>query len=266
MILYLLIILLIIYVALVYFRREGFEDNATSSEFKTLINENIYNTFYSYLYDDIIHTIPYETEVIKMLVPYLHSNPNVLCVGSKTGHVVQLLSETTEVTGLDNSKAMVELSKKKYPKNKYVYGEYTDTNIFQQNTFTIIMCPLFTIYRVDLAKFLDTTYRWVVHKGIVAIVFFKPGFNITQIQNLAPSNYFKLNYTHTIEMENNNNTNTIIEKLSTKAGDVRTNKLYLNDISESELSTIAKDTGFKIINTYEIPNSPNMYLLLLQKN
>ena len=195
-----------------------------------------------------------------MLVPYLHSNPNVLCVGSKTGHIVQLLSESTEVTGLDNSKAMVELSKKKYPKNKYVHGEYTDATIFQENTFTIIMCPIFTIYRVDLAKFLDTTYRWVVHKGIVAIVFFKPGFNITQIQNLDPSNYFKLNYTHTIDLQNN----FIIEKITTTAGDVRTNKLYLNDITE--LTSIAKDTGFKIMNTYDIPNSPNMCLLLLQKN
>jgi ubiquinone/menaquinone biosynthesis C-methylase UbiE len=260
MILYLLIILLILYVSCVYFRREGFKDTATTTEFKTFINENIYDTFYSHLYDDVIHTIPYETEVIKMLSPYFNSNPNVLCVGSKTGHIVQLLSETTEVTGIDNSKAMIELSKKKYPKNKYVYGEYTDNRIFQENTFTMIMCPLFTIYRVDLAKFLDCTYRWVVHKGIVAIVFVKEGFNISQIQNLDPTNYFKLNYKHSITMENN----TIIEKLTTTAGDVRTNKLYLNDITE--LKTIATDTGFKIINTYDIPNTQNMGLLLLQKN
>jgi SAM-dependent methyltransferase len=260
MILYLLIILLIIYLSCVYFRREGFEDASTTSEFKTFINENIYNTFYTHIYDDIIHTIPYETEMIKMLTPYFHSNPNVLCMNSKTGHIVQLLSETTEVTGLDNSKAMVELSKKKYPNNKYVFGEYTNNTIFQENTFTIIICPLFTIYRVDLAVFLDTAYRWVVHKGIVAIVFFKNGFNITQIQNLDPSNYFKLNYKHSIEMQNN----TIIEKITNTKGDTRTNKLYLNDITD--LKSIANDTGFKIINTQDIPNTPNLCLLLLQKN
>ena len=122
------------------------------------------------------------------------------------------------------------------------------------------MCPLFTIYRVDLAKFLDTAYRWVVHKGIVAIIFFKPGFNISQIQNLDPTNYFKLNYTYSIELQNN----TIIEKIITNAGDIRTNKLYLNDITE--LKSIATDTGFKIIETYDIPNMQNMCLLLLQKN
>ena len=264
MILYVLIILILLYATCVYFRREGFEDTATQSEFKTFINENIFNTFYTHIYDDIIHTIPYETEVIKMLSPYFHSNPNVLCVGSKTGHIVQLLSETTEVTGLDNSKAMVEISKKKYPKNKYVYGEYTDNTIFQENTFTIIISPLCTIYRVDLAKFLDTTYRWVVHKGIVAIVFVKPGFNISQIQNLNPTNYFKINYKHTIEMQNNTNSNIIIEKIINSTGEVRTNKLYLNDITE--LSSIATDTGFKIINTTDIPNMPNMCLLILQKN
>ena len=62
----------------------------------------------------------------------------------------------------------------------------------------------------------------------------------------------------------NSNTNTIIEKIINSTGEVRTNKLYLNDITE--LSSIATDTGFKIINTTDIPNMPNMCLLILQKN
>jgi ubiquinone/menaquinone biosynthesis C-methylase UbiE len=257
MILYLLIILLLLYVVFTYYRKEGF-DNMT--EYKTYMNENIYNAFYTRIYDELIHTIHYETEVIQSMAPLFGSNPNILCVGSRTGHIVQLLSETAEVTGLDNSKAMVEMAKHKYPKNKYIYGEYTDKNIFQENTYTHIICPLFTIYRVDIDKFLDVMYRWMVHKGVIAIVYFKNGFHISQIQNQSPSKSFELNYKYTIEYKGN----TITEKITNKKNESRINKLELKDISNLEQS--AKETGFKIMNTTEIPNMPYTYMLLLQKN
>ena len=257
MILYLLIILFILYITFTYYRKEGFDNE---SEYKTFMNENIYNPFYTRIYDELIHTIPYETEIIKILAPSFGSNPNILCVGSRTGHIVQLLSETAEVTGLDNSKSMVEMSKYKYPKNRYVYGDYTDKNIFQENTYTHIICPLFTIYRVDLDLFLDVMYRWTVHKGNVGIVYFKKGFHISQIKNQEPSKSFELKYKYSIEYNNN----TITEKITNTNNETRINKLELNDISNLEQSAI--DTGFKIITTYEIPNMLNTYMLLLQKN
>ena len=257
MILYLLIILLILYVAFTYYRKEGFDNE---SEYKTFMNENIYNTFYTRLYDELIHTIPYESEIIKLLAPLFGSNPNILCVGSRTGHIVQLLSETAEVTGLDNSKAMVEMSKYKYPKNRYIYGDYTDKNIFQENTYTHIICPLFTIYRVDIDKFLDVMYRWLVHKGHIGIVYFKKGFHISQVLNQEPSKSFELNYTYTIEYDKD----IIKEKITNNKNESRINKLELNDISNLEKSAI--DTGFKIVNNDEIPNMSNTYMLVLQKS
>ena len=255
MILYLLIFLLMLYIVFTYYKREGFDND---DEYKTFMNEKIYNTFYTRIYDEVIHAIPYETEIIKLMVPLLGTNPNILCVGSRTGHIVQLLSETAEVSGLDNSKAMIEMSKYKYPKNKYIYGDYTDKTIFQENTYTHIICPLFTIYRVDIDIFLDVMYRWVVHKGYVGIVYFKKGFHISQVINQDPSKSFELKYKYTIEY----NANTITEKI-TKDNKTRINKLELNDISNLEQSAI--DTGFKIVNTYEIPNMAHTYMLLLQK-
>ena len=248
---------MILYVAFTYYRKEGFDNE---SEYKTFMNENIYNTFYTRLYDELIHTIPYESEIIKLLAPLFGSNPNILCVGSRTGHIVQLLSETAEVTGLDNSKAMVEMSKYKYPKNRYVYGDYTDKDIFQENTYTHIICPLFTIYRVDMDPFLDVMYRWLVHKGYIGIVYFKQGFHISQITNQEPSQSFELNYKYTIEYTDN----VIKERITNNKNETRINKLELKDISNLEQSAI--DTGFKIVNTYEIPNMLDTYMLLLQKS
>ena len=127
MILYLLIALFILYCSFTYLKKEGFED--TNTEFKTFLNENIYNNFYTKIYDNVIHTIPYETEVIKILSTYFGSNPNVLITGSRTGHNVQLLKETCEVTGLDNSKSMIEYSKNKYlDEIKSVKSKYSTDN------------------------------------------------------------------------------------------------------------------------------------------
>jgi hypothetical protein len=67
-----------------------------------------------------------------------------------------------------------------------------------------------------------------------------------------------------LQNSTNTNSNIIIEKLINNKGEVRTNKLYLNDITE--LNSIATDTGFKIVKTSDIPNMPNMCLLILQKN
>jgi SAM-dependent methyltransferase len=257
MILYLLIALFILYCCFCYFKKEGFED--TTKEFKTYLNENIYNDFYTKIYDNVIHTIPYETEIIKIIHTYFGSNPNVLITGSRTGHMVQLLREMCEVTGLDNSQSMVKFSKNKYPDNQYIYGNYTNKSIFQKNKFTHIICPLFTIYRVDLDDYLDTMYDWLVHKGYLAIVYYKEDFTISQLQNLNPSKSFTIKYKYTIELNNN----ILKETITTEQGSKRINKLELNDISN--LEEISKFTGFKKINVVDVPNTNNICMLILQK-
>jgi hypothetical protein len=257
MILYLLIFLLVLYFVFSYFKREGFDTK--NSEFKTYINENIPNEFYTKIYDNVIHTIPYEKEVIQIMYSYFVSNPTVLIVGSRTGHNVQMLSQLCEVTGIDNSKDMIKFSKEKYPNNQYIYSDYTDKTLFQKNKFTNIICPLFTIYRVDLDAFLNIMYEWMTHKGYLGIVYFEDGFHISQIKNLEPSIGFTMNYNYEIELHNNKIRETII----TKDGNKRINILELNDISD--LEDIAKINGFKKINKIEIPNMPNTYVLILQK-
>jgi hypothetical protein len=99
----------------------------------------------------------------------------------------------------------------------------------------------------------------MTHKGYLGIVYFEDGFHISQIQNLEPSTGFTMNYNYDIELHNNK-----IRETITKDGDKRINILELNDISD--LEDIAKINGFKKINKIEIPNMPNTYVLILQKN
>ena len=63
---YLLLLLIIIYLFLVYFKKEGFEQ---TSAYKTCIND-IYDEFYTKIYDELIHIIPYDVEMIKIMHPY----------------------------------------------------------------------------------------------------------------------------------------------------------------------------------------------------
>ena len=249
---YLLIILIIIYALLVYFKKEGFQQ---STVYKTFVN-NIYDEFYTKIYDELIHLVPYDIEMIKLMQPYFISNSNVLCVGSKTGHIVQLLSKSINTTGIDKSYEMVKMSEFKYPKNKYVYGEYSSI-IFQPNTFTHILCPLFTINTVD-SSFFNNANIWLVHQGYMAVMYYNDDFDIQSIRNHSPSHYFRLNYKYSISLQKNK----ITEKITNKKKQLRTNILYLNELNIEEA---AKDAGFRKINETPIPDIKGVYLIIFQK-
>lgn len=250
MIIYILISLLIIYILVKYFKKEGFEQ---SSVFKTYIGD-IYDEFYTKIYDELIHMVPYEISMIELMAPYFKSNNNCLCIGSKTGHIVQLLSENMNVTGVDKSYEMVKMAEYKYPNNKYIYGDYASSFLFQPNKFTHILCPLFTVE----ANLFQNANTWLVHQGYMGIMYFKEGFNIQHIRNHYQSHYFRLNYTYNIEL----NKTKITEKITNKKNQVRTNIRYLNDVN---LEQSAKEAGFRKINEYPIPNLPFVYLIIFQK-
>jgi hypothetical protein len=99
---------------------------------------------------------------------------------------------------------------------------------------------------------------WLVHQGYLAIMNYKEGFNINHIRNPNPSQYFKLNYSYTITL----NQNRITEKITNVKKQVRTNIQYLNKIN---LDQEATDAGFRKINELSIPNLPNVFLYIYQK-
>ena len=249
---YLLIGLIILYLFFKYFKTEGFEQ---STIYKTYVN-NIYDEFYTKIYDELIHLVPSDIEMIKIMKPFFITNSNVLCVGSKTGHIVQLLSETLQVTGVDKSYEMVKMSEYKYPNNRYVYGD-SGSFMFQQNSFTHILCPLFTINTVD-HTFFQNANTWLIHQGYLAIMCYKEGFDINNIRNHNPSQYFKINYTYSITLQNNK----ITEKITNKTKQVRTNILYLNEVN---LDLEARDAGFRKLKVVPIPNLPHVDLYIYQK-
>jgi len=129
--------------------------------------------------------------------------------------------------------------------------------MFQQNAFTIILCPLLTINTVA-SNFFQNANIWLVHQGYMAIMYFKDEFNIDNVRNHNPSQYFRINYEYSITLEKNR----ITEKITSKKNKVRTNIQYLNSLN---LEQEATDAGFRKLNNVAIPNLPHVYLLILQK-
>jgi hypothetical protein len=249
MILYLLILLLIIYIS--FTRKEGFTNDL---EYKSYVDDNIYDKYYTYIYDDIWNMLPLYDAQINIMKPYFGSTNNFLNLNSKTGHLCQLLYDNMRVVGLDNSKEMIKMSKLKYPNIDFIHGDY-DPSIFKENLFTHIFCPLFAINCIkDVNLFNQCIDKWLVHKGYLFITTHK-NFNISSIINENPSNYFKSKFEYNIEI-NSKITEKIIHNNNT-----RTNIQYLKNVDINDITNF----DLKIIKTIDIPLF-NCSLTILQKN
>jgi hypothetical protein len=237
MILYILVILLLLYI-LISTSKEGFQNK---NENKTLIDDNIYDKYYSRVYDQIWNMIPFYKIQIELMKPYLLTTNNFLCFDSKTGHMPQLLS-SMKVVGLENSKDMVELSKEKYPSIPFIKGN-CDPSIFKANLFTHIYCPLFSINTKDVDSFFECVDKWLVPKGFLFII----TYDTINISNFILKNSI---IKYNIEMINNK----ITEKIEFN-NKKRTNMQYLNKVDFNY---------YKLIRKIEIPNY-SCYLNVYQK-
>jgi SAM-dependent methyltransferase len=225
MILYILVILLLLYILASRCKREGFENN-------TFIDNRIYDKFYSTLYDHIWNMIPFYTLQIELMKPYFASTNNLLCFDSKTGHMPQLMSKNMKVVGLDNSKDMIEISKKNYPTIPFIKGD-CNPSIFKNNLFTHIYCPLFSINTKDIDLFIECVDKWLIPKGYLFVVTYND-LNISKF--VFPESIVK----YDIEINDN-----IIEKISFN-NKTRKNIYYLNKVNLDEVF------NYKLINKLKI--------------
>jgi SAM-dependent methyltransferase len=238
MILYILVILLLLYIIASTSKQfEGFEN-------KTFIDNRIYDKFYSTLYDHVWNMIPFYTSQIELMKPYFASTNNLLCIDSKTGHMPQLMSKNMKVVGLDNSKDMIEISKKNYPTIPFIKGDCYPS-IFKNNLFTHIYCPLFSINTKDIDLFIECVDKWLVPKGYLFVVTYDT-LNISKF--VFPESIVK----YDIEINDS-----IIEKLSFN-NQKRKNVHYLTPVNLNEVF------NYKFINKIEIPGY-NCYLNVYQK-
>jgi hypothetical protein len=256
-ILYLLILLLFLYIYFSFNTKEGFVidyRNGNIMENRVYVDNNIYDNFYTYIYDDVMVTIPYYEELLEKTKGYLNSTSTILCIGTKTGHLVEMLSNSVETIGIENSKAMIQMSKYKYPNNNYIYDNYLNSNLFRKNEITHVYIPLLTIHTIyDLDTLFNNFSVWVVHKGYLFITYSDlNNFPSHKLINYNPSNFFKSKYKYDVVLKNNE----LNETITDDTFKTRRNIQHLVPYKLEQINMYARNNGFvniSVINYNKMP-------------
>ena len=95
-------------------------------------------------------------EIINMTNLTEHSI--ILDIGCGTGHHVGLLeNKGYNAIGIDESSSMISKAKNNYPESDFRVANVLNSNIFNYQTFTHILCLYFTIYYVE------NKYKVIIH-------------------------------------------------------------------------------------------------------
>lgn len=168
-----LVLLGIILIIIYWYKRQNlapyYEGFSQDSKFMLKINDGIYDDFYVKIYDTLMKPkarSDYEiTQIIDKTKP---SNKSVfLDIGSGTGDLVYGLHDVGySVHGVELSNAMVEQSLKKYPDISVKQGNALEPMLYEQNTFTHILCTGMTIYQIeDKNLFFKNCHAWLIPGG-----------------------------------------------------------------------------------------------------
>lgn len=236
----LLIILILLYSFFILTRYEGFTLIEESSMIKT--DKHIVDAFYCKIYDDLYNTIEIHKKDCDTIIPYINKDSDVLCLESRSGHLVQLLSNVTTITGLDSSTHMVEYTKQLYPQLSFKYLSY-DPYLYKHKTH--IICPLFCIHsQLDIGHFLSICYNWLIHKGILMINYKIP----SNLVNHNPSHKFQHNYTFTLDIEHKHGYSILCENIHHKNGTLKRKNIWnYQSIQLDNLIYEAGLRGFKFV-------------------
>jgi len=138
-------------------------------------NQDVYDEFYVDVYDELYETknrVQKElTQVLKMTEPTV-KHSSFLDIGSGTGFMVDQLTQAGYVAyGIDKSSEMVKYSENKYPESEYKCADViTDPMLFDNSTFTHILCTNFTFYLFDdKMTFFKNCYFWLKPNGYLIL-------------------------------------------------------------------------------------------------
>ena len=249
---------------------------------------DVFDDFYASYYDDLTFSHSrnnFEIQEI-MALSDLTTHSKVLDIGSGTGHHVALLAEhNIPVIGLDNSRFMIDYSKKTYPNLNFRLGSALDTGIYPASSFTHIISLYYTIYYLDdKRKFFNNCMRWLMPGGYLIIhLVDKKNFNpimpngmVDFTKNINDSK----RYTRTLmELRDHSYTSNLLEgknepdifilkeKFTDKNNMVRENEhtLYMN--TQKHILGLAKNEGFIMLGQIDMSaiQYDYQYIYILQK-
>jgi 2-polyprenyl-3-methyl-5-hydroxy-6-metoxy-1,4-benzoquinol methylase len=159
--------------------REHFSGgNEVDSVREEFTNENLYDSFYVKIYDQVVHgesriksEVMFTLSWIKKIQPDVASL-EILDIGCGTGgHVDEFKKEgCVSVKGIDRSGAMIERAKKLYPANNYLLGDVESTTLFSAGQFNLVTMYYFTMYYLPhREQILKNIFTWMKPGGGLVI-------------------------------------------------------------------------------------------------
>lgn len=154
-------------------RIEGFQDINNKIEIKDI--ETLNDDFYTKVFDVLtFNKIVSDFEIGNIITNTQPTERSIILdVGSQSGYLVNLFKEyTPNVIGVEKSKKLIDMAKKRYPscENKFLNDDILNNHLFHQNSFTHIFCLNLNFYYIENKKqFLENCFTWLIPGGYVAI-------------------------------------------------------------------------------------------------
>ena len=257
--------------------------------------EEIYDTFYSNIYDKLFESKTknhFELYNIKNYTIddnkyFKRDEVNILDLGCGTGEHLKILKEyKLKFVGIDKSMKMLQKAREKLPESILVKGDFMVKKNFKNREFTHVTCFFFTLYySSDPEKLFNNVNFWLKPKGYFCVhVVNKEKFDpvLEKSSSLIPLynpqkhsdsritktklKFNKFNYIADWEFNDNKvifEENFLFNDNSQHTRNIH--KLYINSIDFYK--KLAKKTGFELIKIIDLTPSNHdfNYIYIFQK-
>jgi SAM-dependent methyltransferase len=179
MFLFELLLLLALAIIIIFFYKSWFKKTLGKEGFqqkeKFILKENdeTYDDFYGEIYDTLMlpeERVRYEMDTILKTIQPDTKHSRILDIGSGTGVLVNYLKNKGYTAyGVDKSKAMVEISKERFPIDVKC-ANVEEAMAYDRSLFTHIFCMNFTIYEMeDKLQLFKNCYYWLQHNSYLVL-------------------------------------------------------------------------------------------------
>ena len=151
-------------------KKEGFTQ---SVPFIVKRNDEIYDDFYAEIYDTLYEPIQNVDTITTILIENTEINKEsiLLIIGSDSGEQINHLQLKGYNTFMvDKSSSMIDYAKNKYPMIQAMTDNSELPMIYNQATFTHILCIDFHLYKIkNKQSFFRNIYHWIIPNGYFII-------------------------------------------------------------------------------------------------
>ena len=254
-------------------------------------DNDIYDPFYLNVYNELhrpFERIEYEEKKwIELTHPSLEHS-TVLVIGCQNGHFLHLLSEKGyRAFGVDSSPELVDFALQTYPSIENRVGDTADPMLYDQSSFTHVVCTYFYIYHYkDKYAFLKNIYFWLSPGGYLFLHLVdpnkfdtilsggRPPFVNKSVQKYTPHRILKthinfIDFTYKSEYLFQD-TSTVFQEtfVDGKTGNIRQNEMTFFFESKETILEIAQRCGFVLkgeIDYESFSGDPHQFLIILER-